>query len=534
MITINNTEYRNLEEQVLKNKDDILWLLTQGGTLNEFGIKVIGQVTSIDELPDPLTYQGEFGDAYTVGTEPPYEFYIFTRASGIHPTNYWFDLGAFPVRGPQGEPGLTGSIGPKGDKGDKGEKGDKGDTGSQGIQGIQGARGPQGIKGDKGDPGTPGESLYIAGHLNSVNELPAPATVSHNYCYLIGTSQPYALYALVGTTQPQWMDIGTITSIPGPQGPQGPQGDTYTLTDNDKRAIAELTKPLVIDDPALTSSVQRLTAQAQNAASSAAESAQAAQSAAYNAPTPILLEARGTTPVLRQTSNKLLSRFWIFGRNNDQYKVNAASRIFFNGKNLFDNRLLSYTQPADYYIKPISLTKGQTYILKAAQIGAPESGHVVGIVKDGDRYSNFVTLNTCITADGTARQATFTVDDTYTNPKLVLYCGSLSDPHREITFNRIFRNYEISLTQEGEELPFEPYVAPQTITTPVDLFNNDVYDVLAGVIYRANGTTETTAPMTVYTTGDITRITQAPQALTPQLFIEYQADTKLYIQSLLT
>ena len=55
MITIDGKEYRNLEEQVRKNQADILYMLEEEGTLNSFGIKVVGQIESAADLPDPAT-----------------------------------------------------------------------------------------------------------------------------------------------------------------------------------------------------------------------------------------------------------------------------------------------------------------------------------------------------------------------------------------------------------------------------------------------------------------------------------------------
>lgn len=114
MITINGVQYRNLEEQVKKNKDDIAFILEEEGVLNEFGIHVVDEVESVSDLPDPRTYEGEFGDAYAVGTSAPYELYIYTRANGNHPTNYWFNIGLFPLPGPTGPQGPTGADGETG------------------------------------------------------------------------------------------------------------------------------------------------------------------------------------------------------------------------------------------------------------------------------------------------------------------------------------------------------------------------------------------------------------------------------------
>lgn len=69
---------------------------------NLLGIKVIGV---IEALPIP---QGnyEYGDAYMVGTKPPYDMYIYTRPDGtVHTEGYWFPVGKFPMPGPQGPKG---------------------------------------------------------------------------------------------------------------------------------------------------------------------------------------------------------------------------------------------------------------------------------------------------------------------------------------------------------------------------------------------------------------------------------------------
>lgn len=70
---------------------------------NLLGIKVIGH---IDALPIPEgTY--EYGDAYMVGTETPYDMYVYSRPDGaVHTEGYWFPIGKFPA------PGIPG---PKGD-----------------------------------------------------------------------------------------------------------------------------------------------------------------------------------------------------------------------------------------------------------------------------------------------------------------------------------------------------------------------------------------------------------------------------------
>lgn len=76
MLAFGNKEFRNLQEQVLENMRQIDDIKQAAIVLDEFGIKVVGQIESADDLPDPEEYEGDFGDAYAVGTEAPYELYI--------------------------------------------------------------------------------------------------------------------------------------------------------------------------------------------------------------------------------------------------------------------------------------------------------------------------------------------------------------------------------------------------------------------------------------------------------------------------
>ena len=74
---------------------------------NLLGIKVIGH---IDALPIPEgTY--EYGDAYMVGTETPYDMYVYSRPDGtVHTEGYWFPIGKFPMPGPKGDDGSLADI----------------------------------------------------------------------------------------------------------------------------------------------------------------------------------------------------------------------------------------------------------------------------------------------------------------------------------------------------------------------------------------------------------------------------------------
>ena len=93
MLTIDGKEFRNLEEQVLKNKNDIENALQLNNLLSDFGIRIIGQVESAYQIPSVSNYKEnnpnwKYGDAYTVGTESPYDLYILTRANNNSLLNY--------------------------------------------------------------------------------------------------------------------------------------------------------------------------------------------------------------------------------------------------------------------------------------------------------------------------------------------------------------------------------------------------------------------------------------------------------------
>lgn len=243
------TILRNLEEQVqyLTNYHD------ENLGIAQWGIRVVDRIDSASDLPVP--YDGEYGDAIAVGTEPPYFFYIWTRNAIAGEPGYWFDYGEISIVGPEG---------PKGDKGDKGDRGEStrwfsgqtpspgkvGDQfldtstgnvfqhngttwqqtgnikGPQGIPGKQGATGPQGekgVKGEQGPEGKPGKFVTVAGILSNVNQLPTPVSLNDlSVAYLVGSTAPYNLYIQMGTTPANavWtnsgpFNVGTVVSVGG-------------------------------------------------------------------------------------------------------------------------------------------------------------------------------------------------------------------------------------------------------------------------------------------------------------------------------
>lgn len=254
MLKFGNQEFRNLEEQVFKNQQDIQDFKDGNQTIAEFGITVVGILSSVDQLP---ASGDNFGDAYLIGTETPYDMRVWTRNIPEQKA-MWVDLGAFPLQGPQGPKGDKGSqiysgnglptiIGQEGDiyintatgilyqyegtewKEKFSIKGPMGPRGLQGHQGIQGKRGatglpgpigPQGAQGPKGDYGP---SFNIQGTLASTANLPTPTAdmKSKGYSYIIpDTAGVKHVWVIQGTNTLQWTDLGTA----GVQGERGPQG----------------------------------------------------------------------------------------------------------------------------------------------------------------------------------------------------------------------------------------------------------------------------------------------------------------------
>lgn len=260
----NNTtvELRNLQEQVQKNKEDIAKHYEIDRVLANVGMRIIGILPTPEDLPDPLTYTGNYGDTYAVGYDSPYEYYIFTKADANagYLQDHWLDIGPLTIQGAQGIPGPRGEIGPQGTPGTKWREGSvapsklvtdrEGDlylnvsTGDvykfsnlnwsiigsiKGPQGIRGLQGPQGIQGEIGPQGPQGEKgdaagyISIAGILNNSTLLPSPSSINNlSSAYLVGEATPYDLYIQVGDNSDNavWQNvgpfnIGTVVTVNG-------------------------------------------------------------------------------------------------------------------------------------------------------------------------------------------------------------------------------------------------------------------------------------------------------------------------------
>ena len=251
MIVIDGIEYRNLEEQVQKNKEDIARHYEMSRVLQNYGIIIVGSVDSPEQLPDPQTYTGSYGDAYTVGAAAPYTFYVFTRPNqAIGQTdNRWLDLGELAIPGPQGPEGVQGVQGPQGGStrwfsqagrpaGAGYQNGDQwldtktgdvlqyynnvwtvtgniaGTQGPVGPRGNPGPQGPEGPEGPQGPAGNPSPVVDILGTLANVDQLPTPGTLPTNAGYLIpigGVNHLFIIIAGQWTDSGQWGGGATIT-----------------------------------------------------------------------------------------------------------------------------------------------------------------------------------------------------------------------------------------------------------------------------------------------------------------------------------
>lgn len=256
MLIFNGLEFRNLEEQVGKNTQDIQDFKDGNQTIAEFGITVLGVLETASQLPA----QGQnYGDAYLIGYTSPYDMRVWTRDVANN-TAKWVDLGQFPLAGPKGDKGPIGSIitdgkgvpvsipssvndyyidrdtgywytvrktssgalvweasfSLKGEKGDRGERGLQGLKGDKGDKGDTGPVGPTGAKGDKGDTGS---SFTIVAKVASTDNLPNPSTVKSYQAYLVGNdTDGWDTYVVVGGV---WTNLGKVQGVEGPMGPAG-------------------------------------------------------------------------------------------------------------------------------------------------------------------------------------------------------------------------------------------------------------------------------------------------------------------------
>lgn len=295
MLKFGNKEFRNLEEQVDKNKQDIADLTAGISAAIGYMPTILGVYARFDEIP---TGGYNTGDTFLIGSGTPYSVYVYTDK------NQWVNVGQFPVAGPKGDKGDLGSVitaaagGPqvtpeslndfyidtitgdwyvasrtvsgslvyiksfslKGEKGDRGERGLAGSMGPAGPQGPQGPQGERGFTGLKGDQGQKGDTGATGPAGNSVTNMSTASftqdtsdpTIFHNaidVAYSDGTSTTFTIDTKgikgdKGDTGP----IGPTGAI-GPTGPRGLQGEQGPKGDTGETGAVGPTGPQGIQGP---------------------------------------------------------------------------------------------------------------------------------------------------------------------------------------------------------------------------------------------------------------------------------------------
>ena len=242
MLKYNGKEFRNLEDQV----GYLTEAFKSGKLIDELGIKVLGVFSDLTTAKETIRPPYEYGDAFEIGTQKPYDLYIYTRN-----IEDFFDFGPFPAPGPKGDLGPTPSISINASvtntsgspeatvtktgtdeapifnftfKGLKGERGQTGMQGVQGPRGFQGPTGPIGPRGYIGPKGDVGPAFKLLGDLTSTSQLPTPTAElqAQGAAYTIPNAQGIKhIWVIQGTDNLLWVDIGV-------SGVQGPKGETGT------------------------------------------------------------------------------------------------------------------------------------------------------------------------------------------------------------------------------------------------------------------------------------------------------------------
>ena len=267
MITIDKVTYRNLQEQVQKNKEDIAAFEGVEFTLNNFGISVKGHVDSSSDIPSG---EYDYGDAYLVGTEQPYRMFIYTRNQEGTDTGSFIDIGPLNI---------VGEMGPQGEKGDKGEDGyapvvrvgtglpivlgtDKNgylyiDSNTSKLYTFADSKwtyacdmlGAKGDRGEQGIQGATGTSLSIVGKLSEASLLPInfkTGAIPKNSAYLVTENSALHLYIILGDQDDYdtwyWQDVGDFNL-----GSMLYKNNNYMQTMNVTDTYSGLTGALVTD-----------------------------------------------------------------------------------------------------------------------------------------------------------------------------------------------------------------------------------------------------------------------------------------------
>lgn len=174
--------YRNIQEQVLKNAQDIAKLKNLGGGV--IGIQGPQGPRGFAGRVGPVGPQGSIWTISTSEPSNPRINDIWLQPNGVvkqYNGGSW--ITKTDIRGPQG---------------------------MQGIQGIQGPRGLTGPIGPVGPQGPIGENFIIKGPVSTTSNLPDPISQPAQTAYLVGSSAPYLLYVI---SDGQWINAGSFASL---------------------------------------------------------------------------------------------------------------------------------------------------------------------------------------------------------------------------------------------------------------------------------------------------------------------------------
>ena len=181
------------------------------------GLYISGTVADVEDLPESAPQS----TIYNVGTEAPYELYMYDTADG------WISLGYL-----EGPPGPEGPAGPAGADGAPGTPGAAATIAVGSVSGLPAGSTPTvtnsgtssaavfnfgipagatGATGPEGPEGPPGKGLTISGTVASTSQL--PATAEQGTVYNVGASEPYELYMY--ETGTGWISLGYL------EGPAG-------------------------------------------------------------------------------------------------------------------------------------------------------------------------------------------------------------------------------------------------------------------------------------------------------------------------
>ena len=262
---------RNLQEQVRANKNNDIALAREIQILKslaDWGIRVLGHLDVWNpDAGSPPTQSYEYGDAFAVGLEPPYDYYIYTRGEQ-EGTGFWFNNGPISIIGPKGEPGERGPQGATGaasrwyvgpnepigtlTEGDmwlqvmpdgntnglvrRYERGNwtlytsiMGPSGTNGINGKDGKDGRDGIDGKDGKDGSPSPVINIIG------ELPEGSVISDTYDPALVESNSGILMPIDGVNH-LWIIINGVWTDSGSWG----QGGTQVLVGGQEKTTVDL------------------------------------------------------------------------------------------------------------------------------------------------------------------------------------------------------------------------------------------------------------------------------------------------------